>query len=82
MFRRPLQHVDVRNCLDRLSNRLTKIISEARKLARPWSWADRKDDSWKIHYQSEFACRNVLLASPEGCNKVLPVLLLLSGSSA
>ena len=34
MFRRPLQNADVRNCLDRLSNRLTKIIAEARKLAK------------------------------------------------
>ena len=35
MFRRPLQESDVRNCLDRLSNRLTKIITEARKLTTP-----------------------------------------------
>jgi integrase len=33
MFRRPLSYGDARNCLDRLSNRLTKIITEARKLA-------------------------------------------------
>jgi len=33
MFRRPLPDADVRACLDRLSNRLTKIIAEARKLA-------------------------------------------------
>jgi uncharacterized protein Yka (UPF0111/DUF47 family) len=33
MFRRPLQDGDVRDCLDRLSNRLTKIITQARKLA-------------------------------------------------
>ena len=33
MFRRPLHNADARNCLDRLSNRLTKIIAEARKLA-------------------------------------------------
>jgi len=32
MFRRTLQNGDVRDCLDRLSNRLTKIITEARKL--------------------------------------------------
>jgi uncharacterized protein Yka (UPF0111/DUF47 family) len=31
MFRRALQP-DARNCLDRLSNRLTKIVAEARKL--------------------------------------------------
>jgi site-specific recombinase XerD len=35
MFRRSLQNGDVRNCLDRLSNRLTKILAEARKLATP-----------------------------------------------
>src|ERR1035438_5872958 len=33
MFRRPLPDADTRACLDRLSNRLTKIIAEARKLA-------------------------------------------------
>jgi hypothetical protein len=33
MFRRSLPNTDVRNCLDRLSNRLTKIIAEGRKLA-------------------------------------------------
>jgi site-specific recombinase XerD len=33
MFRRPLPNGDVRNCFDRLSNRLTKIIAEARKFA-------------------------------------------------
>src|SRR5271166_4383841 len=35
MFRRLLHNVDARNCLDRLSNRLTKIVAEARKLATP-----------------------------------------------
>ena len=33
LFRRPLQNGDARSCLNRLSNRLTKIIVEARKLA-------------------------------------------------
>ena len=33
MFRRSLPDADTRACLDRLSNRLTKIIAEARKLA-------------------------------------------------
>jgi hypothetical protein len=32
MFRRSLPEGSSRNCLDRLSNRLTKILSEARKL--------------------------------------------------
>jgi signal transduction histidine kinase len=32
MFRRALPDGGSRRCLDRLSNRLTKIISEARKL--------------------------------------------------
>jgi hypothetical protein len=35
MFRRPLPNGDARNCLDRLSNRLTKILAEARKLVTP-----------------------------------------------
>jgi len=35
MFRRPLSNSDARNCLDRLSNRLIKIIAEARKLPTP-----------------------------------------------
>jgi hypothetical protein len=35
MFRRTLPHDDVREHLDRLSNRLTKILAEARKLATP-----------------------------------------------
>ena len=35
MFRRPLPEGSSRNCLDRLSNRLTKILSEARKLSTP-----------------------------------------------
>ena len=35
MFRRTLPHGDVREHLDRLSNRLTKILAEARKLATP-----------------------------------------------
>jgi hypothetical protein len=32
MFRRVLPHGHSRACLDRLSNRLTKIVSETRKL--------------------------------------------------
>jgi integrase len=32
MFRRPFPNGDDRTCLDRLSNRLTKIVAEARKL--------------------------------------------------
>jgi hypothetical protein len=32
MFRRALPNGPSRRCLDRLSNRLTKIVSEARKL--------------------------------------------------
>ena len=35
MFRRALPHGPSRGCLDRLSNRLTKILSEARKLHTP-----------------------------------------------
>jgi integrase len=35
MFRRPLPNGTSRTCLDRLSNRLTKILTEARKLAAP-----------------------------------------------
>jgi integrase len=35
MFRRSLPEAPSRNCLDRLSNRLTKILSEARKLSPP-----------------------------------------------
>jgi len=35
MFRRALPNGDTRDCLDRLSNRLTKIVAEARKLATP-----------------------------------------------
>jgi hypothetical protein len=35
MFRRALPNSDARDCLDRLSNRLTKILAEARKLAIP-----------------------------------------------
>jgi site-specific recombinase XerD len=35
MFRRALPHGPSRGCLDRLSNRLTKILSEARKLRTP-----------------------------------------------
>jgi integrase len=35
MFRRPLQKGTSRTCLDRLANRLTKILSEARKLRTP-----------------------------------------------
>jgi integrase len=35
MFRRALPHGPSRSCLDRLSNRLTKILSEARKLHTP-----------------------------------------------
>jgi hypothetical protein len=32
MYRRALPKGDIRDCLDRLSNRLTKIVAEARKL--------------------------------------------------
>jgi hypothetical protein len=32
VFRRALPDGTLRNCLDRLTNRLTKIITEARKL--------------------------------------------------
>ena len=35
MFRRALPNGPSRRCLDRLSNRLTKILSEARKLRTP-----------------------------------------------
>jgi hypothetical protein len=35
MFRRALPNAASRRHLDRLSNRLTKILSEARKLATP-----------------------------------------------
>jgi hypothetical protein len=35
MFRRSVPKGSSRNCLDRLSNRLTKILSEARKLKPP-----------------------------------------------
>jgi hypothetical protein len=35
MFRRTLPDGISRRCLDRLTNRLTKIITEARKLATP-----------------------------------------------
>jgi integrase len=35
MFRRALPNGPSRRCLDRLSNRITKILSEARKLATP-----------------------------------------------
>ena len=35
MFRRALPNGAARNCLDRLSNRLTKVVAEARKLATP-----------------------------------------------
>jgi hypothetical protein len=35
MFRRALPNGSSRGCLDRLSNRLTKIVSEARKLPTP-----------------------------------------------
>jgi integrase len=35
MFRRSLQAGELRRCLDRLSNRLTKIVSEARNLTPP-----------------------------------------------
>ena len=35
MFRRALPDGPSRNCLDHLSNRLTKILSETRKLNRP-----------------------------------------------
>ena len=35
MFRRTLPIGAVRRCLDRLSNRLTKIATEARKLGTP-----------------------------------------------
>jgi len=35
MFRRALPDGASRSCLDRLSNRLTKIVTEARKLGAP-----------------------------------------------
>ena len=35
MFRRTLSNATSRGCLDRLSNRLTKIVAEARKLGTP-----------------------------------------------
>jgi integrase len=35
MYRRPLPNGDARNCFDRLSNRLAKIVAEARKLRTP-----------------------------------------------
>jgi hypothetical protein len=35
MFRRSLSDGPTRHCLDRLSNRLTKILSELRKLSSP-----------------------------------------------
>ena len=35
MFRRTLPKGASRNCLDRLSNRLTKILAETRKLVTP-----------------------------------------------
>jgi hypothetical protein len=35
MFRRPFPNADLRNCLDRLSNRLTKIVAEVRRLTTP-----------------------------------------------
>ena len=35
MFRRPLPNGTSRTCLDRLSNRLTKILSQVRKLSTP-----------------------------------------------
>ncbi len=35
MFRRPLPKGSSRSCLDRLSNRLTKILSQVRKLSTP-----------------------------------------------
>ena len=35
MFRRPLPESTSRTCLDRLANRLTKILHEARKLRTP-----------------------------------------------
>ncbi len=35
MFRRPLPKGASRTCLDRISNRLTKILHEARKLRTP-----------------------------------------------
>ena len=40
MFRRALPDGASRSCLNRLSNRLTKIIAEARKLTTPWEWAE------------------------------------------
>lgn len=40
MFRRMLPHGPSRACLDRLSNRLTKIVSEARKIPTPGQWAE------------------------------------------
>jgi hypothetical protein len=40
MFRRTLPNGTPRRRLDRLSNRLIKIVSEARKLATPRKWAE------------------------------------------
>jgi len=46
MFRRSLPDGPPRRCLDRLSNRLTKILSEARKLKPRWitgrDWPDKR----------------------------------------
>jgi Phage integrase family len=40
MFRRSLAVGPIRRCLDRLSNRLTKIAADARKLPTPGEWAE------------------------------------------
>ena len=40
MFRRPLPNGSSRSCFDRLSNRLTKILTEARKLRTTWDWTE------------------------------------------
>jgi hypothetical protein len=40
MFRRTLPNGTSRRRLERLSNRLTKIVTEARKLATPGKWAE------------------------------------------
>jgi hypothetical protein len=40
MFRRTLPNGTSRRRLDRLSNRLTKIVIEARRLRKPGAWAE------------------------------------------
>src|ERR1700751_3853740 len=40
MFRRGLPEGPSRGCLDRLSNRLTKMVAEARKIRTPGEWTE------------------------------------------